>query len=77
MSDAIGSSLPLSASISLQKTAQDIPKKLIQQLLPQPVQQSSGSDSASFSSEALARLQQDEQQQQQQQANTGGNCAAS
>ena len=63
MSNTIGSGIPLSAAMSLQKTAQDLPKALIEKILPQPVQQTSGRDSASFSSEALALLQ-DEQQAQ-------------
>jgi hypothetical protein len=61
MSNTIGSGTPIAAAISLQKTAQDIPKALVQQLLPPAVQQSSGRDSASFSSEALALLQADQQ----------------
>lgn len=61
MSNTIGSGTPIAAAISLQKTAQEAPKALVQQLLPQPLRQSSGSDSATFSSEALARLQAEEQ----------------
>jgi hypothetical protein len=61
MSNTIGSGTPIAAALSLQKTAQEMPKALVQQLLPQPVQQRSGSDSASFSSEALALLQAEQQ----------------
>lgn len=60
MSNTIGSGTPIAAAISLQKTAQELPKALMEKLLPQPVRQTSGSDSASFSSEALARLQAEE-----------------
>jgi|GEM_PF-5752012 len=63
MSNTIGSSSQsqYAASVSLQRTAQELPKALVQRLLPQPVKQSSGADSATFSSEALARLQAEEQ----------------
>ena len=61
MSNTIGSGTPIAAAISLQKTAQDIPKALMEKLLPQPIQQSSGRDSANFSSEALALLQAEQQ----------------
>jgi hypothetical protein len=63
MANSIGSATQsqYAASVSLQRTAQDIPKALVQQLLPQPVRQSSGSDSATFSSQALAALQIEEQ----------------
>jgi hypothetical protein len=57
MSNTIGSGTPIAAALSLQKTAQEIPKALVQQLLPQPIRQTSGKDSATFSSEALALLQ--------------------
>jgi hypothetical protein len=61
MSNTIGSGTSISAAISLQKTAQDLPKAMIDKLMPAPVQQSSGRDSASFSSEALALLQAEQQ----------------
>ncbi len=61
MSNTIGSGTSIGAAISLQKTAQEMPKALIDKLMPQPVQQTSGRDSASFSSEALALLQAEQQ----------------
>ena len=61
MSNTIGSGTPIAAALSLQKSAQDLPKAMVQQLLPPPVQQRSGSDSATFSSEALALLQAEQQ----------------
>ena len=61
MSNTIGSGTPIAAAISLQKTAQEIPRALMEKLLPPPVRQSSGRDSASFSSEALALLQAEQQ----------------
>jgi hypothetical protein len=60
MSTSIGSLTQYAGNIQVQRTAQDLQKSLIQQLLPEPVRQSSGSDSATFSSEALARLQAEE-----------------
>lgn len=61
MSTSIGSLTQYAGNIQVQRTAQDLQKSLVQQLLPEPVRQSSGADSATFSSEALARLQAEEQ----------------
>ena len=57
MPDSIGSMTQYAGNIQVQRLAQDAQKMLVPKLLPEPVQQTSGKDSASFSSEALARLQ--------------------
>ena len=57
MPDSLGSMTQYAGNIHVQRLAQDVQKTLVPKLLPQPVQQTSGKDSASFSSEALARLQ--------------------
>ena len=64
MSTSIGSTTQYAGNIQVQRLAQDLQKNLAEQLLPKPVQQTSGSDSATFSSEALARLQAEEQRAQ-------------
>lgn len=61
MPTSIGSMTQYAGNIQVQRTAQDLQKTLAQQLLPQPLQQTSGSDSATFSSQALAALKAEEQ----------------
>lgn len=61
MPTSIGSMTQYAGNIQVQRTAQDLQKTLAQQLLPQPVKQTSGSDSATFSIQALAALKAEEQ----------------
>lgn len=60
MPTSVGSASQYAGSIQVQRLAQDQQKSL-EKLLPAPVQQTSGSDSVTFSSEALAKLQAEEQ----------------
>jgi hypothetical protein len=60
MPDSIGSMTQYAGNIQVQRLAQDVQKTLVPKLFPEPVQQTSGKDSASFSSEALSRLQSEE-----------------
>ena len=57
MSDSIGSMTQYAGNIQVQRLAQDVQKTLVPKLFPEPIRQTSGKDSASFSSEALLRLQ--------------------
>ncbi len=61
MPTSVGSTTQYAGSIQVQRIAQDQDKAQIEKLLPTPVQQKSGNDSATFSSEALSRLQAEEQ----------------
>jgi hypothetical protein len=64
MPSSIGSTSQYAGNVQVQRIAQDLQKSLAEQLLPKPVKQTSGSDSATFSSEALARLQAEQQDAQ-------------
>ncbi len=57
---SVGSTSQYAGNIQVQRLAQD-QQKALAKLLPQPVQQTSGTDRANFSGEALARLQAEEQ----------------
>ncbi|HEX3135129.1 MAG TPA: hypothetical protein VHX44_16310 [Planctomycetota bacterium] len=61
MSTSIGSTTQYAGSIQVQRMAQDLQKSMAEQLIPEPVRQTSGADSATFSSQALAALQAEEQ----------------
>jgi hypothetical protein len=57
MSDSIGSMTKFAGNVQAQRLAQDVHKTIVPKLFPEPIRQTSGKDSASFSSEALLRLQ--------------------
>ena len=42
-------------NVQAQRLAQDVHKTIVPKLFPEPIRQTSGKDSASFSSEALLR----------------------
>ena len=57
MSDSIGSMTKFAGNVQALRLAQDVHKTIVPKLIPEPIRQTSGRDSASFSSEAMARLQ--------------------
>jgi len=61
MPTSIGSTTQYAGNIQVQRMAQDLQKSMAEQLLPKPVRQNSGADSATFSSQALAALKAEEQ----------------
>lgn len=61
MPSSIGSTTQYAGNIQVQRIAQDLQKSMAEKLIPAPIKQTSGSDSATFSSQALAALQAEEQ----------------